>query len=133
MAMNRDDYSRYLAHFNARDYEAVLAFFAPRFEIRFAGIVLPGRESLLAFYRFLHAHLRETIALDRFVADAHTVAVEVRVRIEGVVDLSAAALAEAGWPQLLPLAAGQVLEMPQFIHYHLDATGRIERVVCALA
>jgi hypothetical protein len=61
--MERHRYDEYLARFNARDYRGVLEFYAPRFEVRFAGVTLRGPQHLLDFYGFLHQYLAETITI----------------------------------------------------------------------
>ncbi len=68
--------------------------------------------------------------VDRFVSDENTVALEVRVKIEGVKELTAEAVAASDWPKLTPLKVGQSVEIPQFIHYHLK-NGKFVKVVCA--
>jgi len=129
--VNRAAYDRYLARFNACDYAGVLDFYADEFEIVFAGYSLRSRLAVLRFYRFLHEYLRETIAVDHFAADERLLALEVRVRIEGLRDLSAPVLEAAGYGRLFPLREGQVIEIPQFIHYHL-AGGKIVKALCAV-
>jgi hypothetical protein len=129
--MNRATYDRYLACFNARDYDGVMAFYAEEFVLEFAALRFTTREQVKQFYAFLHAHLDESIQVTAFVGNAQFVALEGIVRIEGKVDLTAEALAEAGYPGLFPLAKGQVFQIPQFIHYHLQ-DGRIVRAACAV-
>ena len=85
--MDRSHYDRYLAAFNARDYDGVKAFYA-----------------------FFHAYVDESITVNAYVSDARMVAMEV----------------------VVPLAAGQVVEIPQFIQYHLR-DGMIVRAACAVA
>jgi hypothetical protein len=130
--IDRQQYESYLRLFNARDYEGVLSWFAPEFEIRFGGYQLRSRDQVLGFYTFLHAHLTEEILVDRFVSDAHTVALEARVRLTGRRSVDPAAAKAAGYERLLTPAVGQVIEIPQFIHYHLEA-GKFKRALCALA
>jgi hypothetical protein len=129
--MNRATYDRYLACFNARDYDGVMAFYAEEFVLEFAALRFTTREQVKQFYAFLHAHLDESIQVTAFVGNAQFVALEGIVRIEGKVDLTAEALAEAGYPGLFPLVKGQVFQIPQFIHYHLQ-DGRIVRAACAV-
>jgi hypothetical protein len=129
--MDRASYDRYLARFNARDYAAVLDFYAAEFEISFAGYTLRTRAAVLDFYKFLHAHLRETITVQSFVSDEHFLAIEAIVRLEGLVDLTAGALEAAKLGRMFPLQAGQVIEIPQFIHYHL-IDGKIVKALCAV-
>ena len=46
-------------------------------------------------------------------------------------DLTPAALASHGLERLVALQRGQVMTIPQFIHYHLQA-GKIVRALCAV-
>jgi len=82
------------------------------------------------FYAFLHAYIKESVIVDRFVSDASTIALEARVRIEGVRELSPETVAASDYPKLKPLAVGQTAVIPQFIHYHLE-NGKFVKVVCA--
>jgi hypothetical protein len=69
--------------------------------------------------------------VDRFVSDEQTVAIEARVRIEGIVDLTPEILAVSDYPGFMPLKIGQVVEIPQFIHYHIE-DGKFVKVVCKI-
>jgi len=84
----------------------------------------------MKFYNFLPAYIKETVIVDRFVSDEHTVAIEARVQIQGVKELSAEAVAASDYPKLKPLAVGEIAVIPQFIHYHLE-NGKFVKVVCA--
>jgi hypothetical protein len=44
--VDRQTYDSYLRLFNARDYDGVLTWFAPQFEIRFGGYSLTLRGSV---------------------------------------------------------------------------------------
>ncbi|HTY49111.1 MAG TPA: nuclear transport factor 2 family protein [Steroidobacteraceae bacterium] len=129
--MNRRDYDDYLARFNACDYDGVLAYYAPRFELSFAGYSFTTREEVKSLYRFLHAHVKETVVVEQFLGSETFVAMEARVLLTGVRDLTPQLLAAQGLDRLGPLAAGQVVEIPQFIHYHLQ-DGKITRALCAV-
>jgi hypothetical protein len=130
--MTREDYERYAAAFNARDYDAVFDFYAENPRMAFFGIEITTREQLRAFYTFLHRYVRETIAIERFAASDELAAVEGVIRIEGIEDLTREVLDAHGMQQFFPVAKGEVQEMRQYIHYHLKE-GKIESVGCALA
>ena len=66
--MTREDYERYAAAFNARDYDTVFDFYAENPRMAFFGIEITTREQLRAFYTFLHRFVRETIAIERFAS-----------------------------------------------------------------
>lgn len=130
--MTRDDYERYAAAFNARDYDTVFDFYAENPRLAFFGIEITTREQLRAFYTFLHRYVRETITVERFAASDELAAVEGVIRIEGIEDLTRGTLDDHGMPQFFPIAKGEVQEMRQYIHYHLEG-GKIASVGCALA
>lgn len=129
--MTREDYERYAAAFNARDYDAVFDFYAENPRMAFFGIEIASREQLRAFYTFLHRFVRETIRVERFASSAELAAVEGVIRIEGIEDLTRETLDANGMGQFFPIRAGEVQEMRQYIHYHLKE-GKIESVGCAL-
>ena len=128
--MTRDDYDRYVAAFNARDYDVVFDFYVEKPDMAFFGVEIRSREDLNRFYSFLHSFVREIITVHRFASSDELAAVEATVRIEAFEDLTSDILAEKGY-QLFPIAKGEVQEMLQFIHYHLR-DGKIEQVRCAL-
>lgn len=131
MSIERADYEEYLRRFNARDYDGVFDFFTEHPSIAFFGITIGSREELKRFYGFLHAHASEAITVERFASSEDLVALEAIVRIEGLRDLSAETLAAAGYGELHPITAGQVIEMRQMIHYDV-VDGKFAAVRCAI-
>jgi hypothetical protein len=129
--MTREDYERYAAAFNARDYDAVFDFYAENPRMAFFGVEITTRGQLRAFYSFLHRFVRETIAIERFASSEELAAVEGVIRIEGIEDLTREVLDANGMEQFFPIAKGDVQEMRQYIHYHLK-DGKIASVGCAL-
>jgi len=129
--MERADYDRYTAAFNARDYDAVFDFYADNPRLAFFGVEIASREDLKRFYGFLHQYVRETVTVERFAASDELAAVEGIVRVEGIRDLDAATLEANGYGQLFPIRVGEVQEMRQYIHYHLRG-GKITSVGCAI-
>jgi hypothetical protein len=129
--VDRASYQRYIDAFNARDYEAVLSFYAERFELVFAGYVFRTPAELRQLYTFLHSYIRESITVRAFVSDVHMAALEADVRLEAVRDLTQAALAAQGLDRLVTLRAGDVAVIRQFIHYHFEH-GKIVRALCAI-
>jgi hypothetical protein len=130
--MTREDYERYAAAFNARDYDAVFDFYAENPRMAFFGVEITTREQLRAFYGFLHRFVRETITVERFASSEELAAVEGVIRIEGVEDLTREILDANGMEQFFPVAKGEVQEMRQYIHYHLE-DGKIASVGCTIA
>ncbi len=128
--MTREEFDVYLKKFNSRDYKGFLDYFADEFEMIHVGGSFKTRESVMKFYNFLHAYIKESVIVDRFVSDEHTIAIEARVQIQGVKELSPEAVAASDYPKLKPLTVGQTAVIPQFIHYHLEK-GKFVKVVCA--
>jgi len=129
--MNRQEYELYAAAFNARDYDAVFDFYAEKPRMAFFGVEITTREQLRDFYTFLHTYVRETITIERFAASEELAAVEGIIRVEGIKDLTREELDARGLQQFFPIAKGEVQEMRQYIHYHLEG-GKIAGVGCAL-
>lgn len=129
--MNRADYDRYAQAFNDRDYDTVFDFYAPGAAIRFFGVDLGTRDAFKRFYGFLHAHVIETLTIERFAASDELVALEGIIRVEATRDLDAATLAANGLDQFMPIAKGEVQQMRQYIHYHV-VDGRFTSVGCAI-
>lgn len=126
---NRKDFDAYLARFNCRDYEGFLDYFAGEFEMIHVGGNLKGREEVLKFYNFLHSYIKETVIVDRLVMDEQTIAMEARVRIEGIRELTPETVASSPYPRLKPLKVKQKAVIPQFIHYHI-VNGKFVKVEC---
>lgn len=129
--MTREDYDRYAAAFNARDYDTVFDFYDDNPQMAFFGIEIRTRQQLRDFYTFLHAYVRETITVEKFAASDELVAVEGVIRIEAFKDLTREELDARGMQQFFPISAGDVQEMRQYIHYHLK-DGKIASVGCAI-
>lgn len=129
--MTREDYDRYVAAFNARDYDAVFDFYADNPRMAFFGVEITTRDQLKDFYGFMHRYVKETVTVERFAGSEDLAAVEALVRIEATDDLTREILDARGMRQFFPIAKGEVQEMRQYIHYHLK-NGKIESVGCAL-
>ena len=131
--MTRDQYQRYLDSFNGRDYDKVLEFWAPEFCVRVQGEVLfDSPASLKKTYAFLHDHVKEEIFVRHFLGDDDKVFMEADVRITALKTITAEALASAGIRGIMPIEAGGAIDIPQFIHYHLE-NGRFKTGVCLVS
>lgn len=124
-------YQRYLGYFNSRDYDSVVAHFQPDAEVRFGGVVLKGHAAIREFYAFFHGYVIETITVSRFAGSEQLVALEASVRLEATRDLTADQLTSQGYPGLVPLSAGEIVALDQFIHYHME-DGRFALAACLI-
>lgn len=118
--MNRSEFEKYLGHFNNRAYEKFLRCFADDIVLRFAGYELAGKKSIRRFYRFFHDHVDEHIIVHQFAGDDENVIIDVTVRLEAKKTLTSAALKVNGYERLVSLRRGEVVEIPQFIHYRIE-------------
>jgi hypothetical protein len=126
---SRKDFDVYLAKFNGRDYKGFLDYYAGQFEMIHVGGSLKSREEVMKFYKFLHRYIKETVIVERLVMDRDTIAMEARVQIQGIKELTAETVAASSYPRLKPLKAGETAVIPQFIHYHI-VNGKFVRVEC---
>jgi ketosteroid isomerase-like protein len=129
--MNRADYDRYLAAFNAKDYDAVCDFYAEPMNMNFFGVSLRSRDDMKRFYSFLHTYVLESVRVLNFASSETLTAVDGLVRVEGIRDLDQATLAANGCGGLFPIKAGEVQEMRQLIFYTIR-DGKIANVECAI-
>lgn len=129
--MNRADYDRYLAAFNAKDYDAVCDFYAQPMNMDFFGISIRSREDMKRFYGFLHAHVHESVRVLNFASSDTLTAVDAIVRIEAYRDLTREVLEANGCGGLHPIMAGETQELRQFIFYTIR-DGKIAKVECAM-
>jgi hypothetical protein len=129
--MDRGAYDQYLLMFNQRHYDGVIGHFAEDCEISFAGYSIRGHQAICDFYAFFHDYVDDRITVTRFHGGAETVAIEAIVRLTGRQDLGAELLHAKGLGGLVPLQQGQVIEIPQFIHYHVQ-NGKFTRALCAI-
>jgi hypothetical protein len=129
--MTREDYDLYVTAFNTRDYDAVFDFYAETPRMAFFGIEITSRDQLKDFYGFMHRYVEETVTVERFAGSENLAAVEAIVRIEATDDLTREILDARGMGQFFPITKGEVQEMRQYIHYHMQ-DGKIESVGCAL-
>jgi hypothetical protein len=129
--MNRTDYDRYLAAFNAKDYDGVADFYALPMDMEFFGVVLKSREDLKRFYSFLHSYVKESVTVLNFASSDTLTAVDAIVRIEAYRDLTAEVLEANGCGGFFPIATGEVQELRQFIFYTIR-DGKIAKTECAM-
>lgn len=122
------DYRRYVAAFNARDYDQLETFFADDFALENAGFIVKGKPAFRAFYAFFHAYCRETVTLRRFFTGPDAFMVNVVIRFEGIQDLSAEVLAEKGYSGMSVVPKDVAVDVDFLILYELNAAGKIHYI-----
>ena len=130
--MNQQDYERYIAAFNARDYDGLLAFIHEDVAMESAGYLIRGHAGIRRLYAFLHHYVRETVALRHFLPGNGIDFADVMIRFEGIKTLSAQRLREEGYERMTPVPAGGVVDIEFFITYESER-GKITRIRCAVA
>lgn len=129
--LTRADYDRYVAAFNAKDYDAVADFYVDPPLMTFFGVEIRSRSALKDFYAFLHDHVQENVRVLNFAASQTLMAIDGVIQVVGTKDLTREALDARGLHGLFPIAKGEMQEMRQFIFYTIE-NGLIARVECAL-
>lgn len=131
--MNREQYESYLAKFDAMDYDGVLQYWAPEFQVILQGeILFDSPQSLKQTYTFLHQYVTEQIIVQHYLHDAERVFMEAIVRIRAHKTMTAEVIAAAGLKGIMPITAGEAYDIPQFVHYHLQG-GKFKIGTCLLS
>jgi hypothetical protein len=128
--MTREDYDQYLLSFNGKDYSKVLQYWAPEFEVIVQGqLLFNSPETLIKTYGFLHDRVKEEVFVQSFLSDKDKIFMEAIVRITAKQTITAEDLAREGINGIMPINEGDVVDIPQFIHYHLEH-GKFKKGVC---
>ena len=127
--MKRTEFERYLSFFNTRDYVKAQEFFADNIVLKFAGYEIVGKKNFSDFYRFFHQYVSEQVLVRQFAGDDENIIIDVVVRLKGEKTLSPDMLKEEGYDRLAVPAEGEVLEIPQFIHYRIE-NGKFVEIRC---
>ncbi|MCJ2181796.1 nuclear transport factor 2 family protein [Novosphingobium sp. 1949] len=125
---SREDYQRYIAAFNARDYAALEAFFTDDFVLENAGFAVRGKEAFRRFYAFFHAYCRETVRLCGYYPGQDGFVANVVIAFEGLQDLSAQVLAAHGYTGMAVVPQGARVEVEFLILYRVNAQGLIDHI-----
>lgn len=129
--MNRTEFETYLSYFNARDYDNTMAYFSDDVILRFAGYNISGKTAFRGFYAFFHQYVYEEVLIRQFAGDEENVIIDALVRLKGKMPLPHAVLAEKGYERLATPGPGEVIELPQFIHYRIN-NGKFTEIWCII-
>jgi len=132
--IDRAAFEEYVRRFNSRDYDGVMEYWHSNFTVEFAGYTFHNREEFIdKFYKnFFHRHVNESLHIDAFITNEDYLFIEVRVHLEGKMELTREQAEAAGFGRLQTPPVGKTLEIPQFIHYHVK-DGKFVSVVCAIS
>ena len=123
--MTEEDYRRYIAAFNARDYAALETFFADDFALENAGFRVQGKPAFRAFYAFFHEYCREEVIFKGFYPGRDGFVSNVVIRFTGLKDLSPELLAQRGYSGMTPVPAGVSVDVEFLFLYLLGDDGLI--------
>jgi hypothetical protein len=126
--MTEDDYHRYIAAFNARDYDTLETFFADDFVLENAGFAVRGKPSFRAFYAFFHEFCREEVEFCEFFPGKNGFVANVVIHFTGLKELSQQELDTRGYPGMTPVPVGVSVPVEFYIHYILNDEGLIRYI-----
>ena len=126
--MTEDDYHRYIAAFNARDYAGLEAFFTDDFVLENAGFAVRGKAAFRAFYAFFHAFCREEVEFRGFFPGQDGFVANVVIHFTGLQELSQQQLDERGYSGMTPIPVGMTVPVEFYIHYKLNADGLVYHI-----
>jgi hypothetical protein len=130
--VNIEQFEKYVAAFNSSDDNALYDFYSDDLVFQMLGAEIKGKDQLRRFYDFYHRYVRETLTPRTFVEGDGTVDMaDAVIRFEGLQDLTAEQLADAGYGYMPPIAAGAAVDVNFFVSYD-SADGKIKRIRCAV-
>jgi hypothetical protein len=116
--MTKEDFHRYIDHFNHKRYDKMVPFYADDVELDLAGIALKGPQAIVTFYADFHQYVREFLEVKYVVADEEGVAVELYSEFDCFRDYPDARLS---------FKKGDLRRLLNFVHYDLQY-GQFKRI-----
>jgi hypothetical protein len=121
--LSRERYLQYVGWFNAND-PRFLDFYHPDVELELGNATLKGATAIRDFYAEVKAHIRETVSVTHYIADATGIAAELPTEFRVFKD----------WPEpnyfRRALKAGEVLRVTSFGLYWVEA-GKFRHIKAA--
>ena len=119
--MDEKTFRTYLSEFNAANYDALVQYYSDDVVFSFGNaLTLRDRDAVVAFYRTMHAAVKETVAIKFLVMDDHHVAVELAAEFKAFKDYDK-------FPRG-PLKAGDIVRVISFVHYDIDTGGKFNHL-----
>ena len=115
---SRADLQRYLDHFNHREYEQQIEFYAPDVLYKVGTLTITSPRGIAEFYADFHEHCREHVEIAQFALDGDSCAVVMPSRFEPFRDYR---------KHGLTFETGKLVEFVSFIFYSLQE-GKIRRI-----
>lgn len=121
--MTRDDFERYIAAFNANDFDGFSNFYADDVDFRLGDRKhIVGRQGIVDFYRGVKAHIEEELTILDLIVAPDGLAMHNRTIFRTVKD----------WPdfEIWPTRAGDVRTIESIVFYK-HAGGRFTHIKSA--
>jgi hypothetical protein len=115
---SRADLEKYIGHFNNKEYERQIAYYAPDVNYKVGTLTLDSPRRIADFYADFHQHADEHIELVRYAQTGDTVAAAMCTRFEPFKDYERHGLS---------FKAGTVVEIVSLVFYTLKE-GQIWRI-----
>jgi ketosteroid isomerase-like protein len=115
----RQAFQAYAQAFSDGQFETFSRYYAPDVVCELSSLTLTGRDGIVDFYRGMFAKVRETLTVHRLTADDDGLCAEITSTFTAIEDASDFAP--------MPLARGEVLQIPLFVVYTLR-DGLIARI-----
>ena len=119
--MDRARFDDYVARFNAEDATAFDDYLSPEVAVQNGGLHYRGVQGMKDHYGRIWGTFRETLNVQRYVADAHSAAVHLKTHFE--------ALKDADTSPFGPVRRGECFDYDGVVFYDLDASGRFSRIL----
>jgi predicted SnoaL-like aldol condensation-catalyzing enzyme len=115
---SRVDLQKYLAHFNNKEYEQQIAYYAPDVVYKVGSLTLTSPRQIADFYADFHQYVKEQVELVEIAIDGDTVAVVLHAIFEPFKDYVRNGLT---------FEVGTTTDIVSFVFYKLQ-DGKIRRI-----
>jgi hypothetical protein len=115
---SRADLEKYLSHFNNKEYEQQIAYYAPDVVYKVGTLTLTSPRAIAEFYADFHQYVKEHVELVDIAIDGDTVAVALHAIFEPFRDYVRNGLA---------FNVGTTTDIMSFVFYRLQ-DGKIRRI-----
>lgn len=109
--MTKEEFRRYLDHFNNKRYENLAPYYADDVDLGLPAFSLKGQQQIVAFYKDFHLYVREFVEARYLVIDESGIAVEMYSEFECMRDCP---------NEKLPFKKGELRRLLNFVHYDLE-------------
>ncbi|MEK8029059.1 nuclear transport factor 2 family protein [Pseudaquabacterium rugosum] len=118
--MDRARFDDYVARFNAEDATAFDDYLSPDVRVQNGGLHYAGVQGMKDHYGRIWGTFRETLDVQRYVADAHSAAVHLKTHFE--------ALHDAEDTPFGPVRRGECFDYDGIVFYEIDGSGRFSDI-----